>query len=79
MSKIIYRVQPNEVVAAESPEELVAYLARTSKMPVDERGFRERAAYWMRGLWNREIRTETNAEFVVDMIEAGAYQIERSH
>jgi hypothetical protein len=77
MRKTLYRVQPDEVVAAESPAQLVSYLAGTSMMPVDEQGFRERAAYWMRGLWNREIRTGTDDEFVADMLEAGAYQIEK--
>lgn len=79
MSRALYPVQPDEVVTVESPEELGTYLARTSRVPSGERGFRERAAYWMRGLSNQQIHNETDAELVEHMIAAGADQVVELH
>jgi hypothetical protein len=74
-----YRVYEDEVVGANSAEELVDYLARTSKMPVDAAGFRERAAFWLEGLWGEKIRTETDEAFVEDMLAIGRYQVVEKH
>ena len=77
---IIYQVQDDEFVPAESPEQLVEYLTSTSFMPVENTAaFRERAAYWAGELWGASVRTANDAEFVEDMIRAGAYRIERTH
>ena len=77
---IIYQVQDDEFVPAESPEQLVEYLANTSIMPVESTAaFRERAAYWVGELSGATVRTGTDAEFVEDMIRAGEYRVARSH
>jgi hypothetical protein len=67
-------------VPAETPEQLVEYLWNTSMMPVESTAaFRERAAYWTRELSGSRVRTQSDAEFVEDMIRAGAYRVERAH
>lgn len=77
---MIYQVQDDEFVPAESPEQLVEYLTNTSIMPVENTAaFRERAAYWAMELWGANVRTANDAEFVEDMIRAGAYRVERAH
>lgn len=76
----IYWVQDDEWVAAGTPTELVEYLARTSKMPVQNAAaFRHRAAYWAWELRGRKVRTDTDAHFVEDMIRVGAYRVEGTH
>lgn len=77
--KTLYRVYGDEVVEAESPEELVTFLANTSKMPVDAQGFRERAAYYLDGLWGKQVRTDTDEAFVEDMLAIGRYEIVSTH
>lgn len=76
----LYQVQEDEVVPAESPERLVEYLANTSFMPVTSTAeFRKRAAYWVRELFGARVRTATDAQFVEDMVRAGAYSIVTTH
>jgi gamma-glutamylcyclotransferase (GGCT)/AIG2-like uncharacterized protein YtfP len=78
--RTLYQVQNDEFVAAESPERLVEYLMNTSIMPVENTAaFRERAAYWVGELWGERVRTANDAEFVDDMIRAGAYRIVNTH
>ena len=79
MAKTLFRVCEDEVVWAETADELVAYLARTSKVPVDKQGFRERAAFWLEGLWGQKVRTDTDAEFIEDMLAIGRYEIVETH
>ena len=70
-----YQVQSDEIVEAGSAAELVAYLARTSKVPVDARGFRERAAHYAQVLYGAAVRADNDEEFVADMIQSGLYTV----
>lgn len=76
MSKL-YWVQPDEAIPAASPAELVTKLTNSSMMPVeDEKAFRERAAMWCKELYDADIRTDNDDDFVADMIACGAYRVE---
>ena len=77
--KTLYRVHGDEVVEAESAEQLITFLANTSKMPVDAQGFRERAAYYLDGLWGKQVRTDTDEAFVEDMLDIGQYEVVSKH
>jgi gamma-glutamylcyclotransferase (GGCT)/AIG2-like uncharacterized protein YtfP len=79
-ARTLYWVQDDECVPAETPEQLVEYLSDTSMMPVESTAaFRERAAYWVGGLFGVTVRTGTDAEFVEDMIRTGMYRVEQMH
>jgi hypothetical protein len=76
----IYWVQSDEAISAESPSDLVTKLTNSSMMPVeDEKAFRDRAAMWCKELYKADIRTDTDDNFVADMIACGAYRVEEAN
>jgi hypothetical protein len=73
-------VQDDDCVPAETPEQLVEYLSKTSFMLAkDTVKFRKRAAYWTKALLGAKVRRATDVEFAEDIVRARACRVERSH
>jgi hypothetical protein len=73
-----YIIHENEVVFASTPTELVAKLAATSFNPVSPEEFKTRAAVWVRELFNYDIPTDSDEMFVLGMLSAGFYRIDKN-
>lgn len=72
-----YRISDREVVFAATSGELVEKLRATSMAPVGTCAqFRERAAHWAKELYQAEVRTDNDDDFVADMVRHGVWSVE---
>ena len=75
MPKMRYLIHGDEQIAADSPQQLVEFLANSSMVPVaSPAAFRMRAAHYGQLLYGAEIRTGSDEEFVQDMLRHGFYK-----